>query len=73
MPLYNLGCKCGYADEKVVWPGEAIPNCPDCGEKLEIKYTSGPPMIKYKGEGGYPSRHKQWFNTTKRNHPKLND
>ena len=37
---------------------------------MDRKY-SNPPMIKIKGEGGYPSRRKQIRNTTSRNHPQL--
>ncbi len=70
MPLYDLWCECGYQDERVLGMNQTLPQCPECGDDLEIKY-SAPPMVKVKGEGGYPSRRRQIFNTTSRNHPPL--
>ncbi len=67
MPLYDLHCDCGYAEERIVYE---IPDCPQCGKKLGVKF----PLIAYvywKGEGGYPSRKRQVFNTTYRIHPEL--
>jgi hypothetical protein len=68
MPIQDLYCECGYADERVVYE---IPNCPQCARPLKVKF----PLIAYvkmKGEGGYPSRRRQIFNTTYRIHPDLN-
>ena len=78
-PLYDLRCECGYTTE-VLWCGyttevllgmkEKLPDCLECGKELERVY-SAPPMVKMKGEGGYPSRRRQVFNTTKNSKPQL--
>jgi len=69
MPVYDYKCsRCGAEIEAVQQMGNRPPVC--CGEEMDRKYTS-PPMIKMKGEGGYPSRRKQVFNTTVRKHPRL--
>ena len=70
MPLKDFVCECGYKDERIVGMNESSPHCPDCGEELQVHFCN-PPMVKMKGEGGYPSRRRQIFNTTKRYHPKL--
>lgn len=70
MPLYELICDCGKTEEKLLAIYEPIPACPDC-HKNRRKGFSGNTMVKIKGEGGYPSRRKQLFNTTQRNIPKL--
>ena len=70
MPRYDLNCGCGYTIERILGMSESYPDCPACGKQLQRVY-SAPPMIKMKGEGGYPARRKQVFNTTKTNHPKL--
>jgi putative FmdB family regulatory protein len=71
MPLYDLTCDyCGYEIEKLMGMKEPMPLCPTCKNGMRIQY-SAPPMVKYKGEGGYPSRKRQVFNTTSRNHPPL--
>ena len=70
MPLYDLKCRCGYAAEVLTEMDEIPSPCPRCGGKLERVY-SAPPMVKMKGEGGYPSRRRQVFNTTKNSKPKL--
>ena len=70
MPLYDLDCRCGYKDERICTMGLPLPDCPKCGQVLQIHY-SAPPMVKMKGEGGYPSRRRQVFNTTWRKHPEL--
>ena len=70
-PIYDLRCDCGFVEsDKFLWNTQELPKCPDCNERLKISYT-GSVMIKMKGEGGYPSRKKQVFNTTNRNHPPL--
>ena len=68
MALYDLHCACGYTDEAVLY-GD-IPECPKCGEEL-VKDFPLIAYVKMKGDGGYPSRRKQIFNTTYRKHPKL--
>ncbi len=70
MPLYDLRCECGYTEERLLRMFESLPNCPKCDKQMEMKFAA-PPMVKVKGEGGYPSRRRQIFNTTKRIHPKL--
>ena len=70
MPLYEWGCpKCNYTIE-AFQSTEIKLDCLKCGSPMERKFPSNI-MIKMKGEGGYPSRHKQVFNTTYRKHPKL--
>jgi len=71
MPLYDMTCKCGYLEERLLAMGQTddVP-CPRCGTIMTIRYAA-PPMVKMKGEGGYPSRKRQVFNTTKRDHPPL--
>lgn len=68
MPIYDLKCKCGYTTEKIVY--NKLPACPKCGSKLEKEFPLYA-YVRYKGEGGYPARKKMVFNTTYRNHPKL--
>ncbi len=69
MPLYDVVCpKCDYEKEVVLYNNSCL--CPDCGIPMKKQFPSGI-MVKMKGEGGYPSRHKQIFNTTYRKHPKL--
>ncbi len=70
MPLFDLECECGFKDERLLGMSESLPECPKCGRELYKKF-SNPPMIYWKGDGGYPSRHRQIFNTTYRIHPKL--
>ena len=70
MPLYDFYCDCGYSEEKLVGIYDLNPACPNCGKEL-IKKIGSNIMVKMKGEGGYPSRRKQIFNTTYRKHPKL--
>ncbi len=69
MPLYDVICPKCDREEEVVNYGDPI-TCPDCGAKM-VKKVSRNIRVKMKGEGGYPSRRKQIFNTTYRNHPKL--
>ena len=69
MPLYALKCpSCGCQSEVLQSRDEEV-IC-NCGSKMERIY-SNPPMIIIRGEGGYPSRRKQFRNTTSRNHPQL--
>ncbi len=70
MPLYDLYCDCGYNLEKLLGIYEPNPTCPNCGIVLK-KAVGHNIMVKMKGEGGYPSRRRQIFNTTQRIHPKL--
>jgi len=68
MALYDYKCsKCG--SEMEILNPVGVVRCP-CGNEMERKFTN-PPMVKIRGEGGYPSRRKQIRNTTSRNHPQL--
>ncbi|KKK60774.1 hypothetical protein LCGC14_3021020, partial [marine sediment metagenome] len=49
---------------------EANPICPNCSSTMHRAIGKNI-MVKMKGEGGYPSRRKQVFNTTMRKHPEL--
>ena len=71
MPLYDLTCPgCGYTEERLVRSYEPDAPCPKCDSKM-VKLPTLGIMVKMKGEGGYPSRRKQVFNTTMRKHPGL--
>jgi len=67
MPLYDFKCPGCGSEMEVLNKTEVI--C-ECGSQMERKF-SNPPMVKIRGEGGYPSRRKQVRNTTSRNHPQL--
>lgn len=69
MPLYDFYCDCGYKEERVVGMNDK-PTCPKCHQEM-VKRVGSNIMVMMKGEGGYPSRRKQIFNTTYRKHPKL--
>ncbi len=69
MPLFDFECTCGDKKEVYTYDLTKIVTC-DCGLLMERLYTNFP-MVKVKGEGGYPSRRKQIFNTTQRIHPEL--
>jgi len=69
MPLFDFECTCGKIKEVYTYDLNKVVTC-DCGLQMERQYT-GFPMVKMKGEGGYPSRRRQIFNTTSRNHPPL--
>ena len=69
MPLYDFGCSCGEAKEVYTYDLNKVVTC-KCGLHMERLYTDFP-MVKIKGEGGYPSRRKQVRNTTFRDHPPL--
>ena len=71
MPLFDYHCKeCGYDEEVLIGTQSRMVSCDECGARMTQKFP-GNQMIKMKGEGGYPSRKKQVFNTTLRNHPNL--
>ncbi len=70
MPLYDFYCDCGYEADRLVGIYEPNPICPTCGSTRK-KAVGSNIMVKMKGEGGYPSRRRQVFNTTKQNHPPL--
>lgn len=71
MPRYDYRCpNCGYTSEVLQWSLTEVIDCMKCGNEMIRLFPSGQ-MIKMKGEGGYPSRRKQIFNTTYRKHPKL--
>ncbi len=73
MPRYDYRCpNCGNETEVLQWSLTEKISCIQCGQEMERRFPSNI-MVKMKGEGGYPSRHKQIFNTTFRKHPKLND
>jgi predicted nucleic acid-binding Zn ribbon protein len=69
LPLYDFYCDCGNEIERVIGSYEPNPIC-SCGKEMRKKVGSNI-MVKMKGEGGYPSRRKQVFNTTYRKHPNL--
>jgi len=69
-PLYEFYCDCGYSKESLAGIYDPCPTCPDCHSTLK-KAVGSNIMVKMKGEGGYPSRRKQIFNTTLRKHPQL--
>jgi len=70
MPLYDYRCSgCGNETEIYRYDLGTV-SCEDCGNPMTRLFTA-PPMVKITGEGGYPSRRKQVFNTTHRNHPPL--
>jgi len=71
MPLYDLYCDCGHEEEGLLEMYEDNLVCPECGSVMSRAVGSNI-MVKMKGEGGYPSRRRQVFNTTSRNHPSLN-
>ena len=70
MPLFEFNCVCGYREEKILRFDDPNPACPNCEKEL-IKKMGSNIMIKMKGDGGYPSRRKQIFNTTFRKHPQI--
>ena len=70
MPLYEFRCDCGVSEERLVGIYDSNPTCPNC-EATMRKMVGSNIMVKMKGEGGFPSRRKQVFNTTYRIHPKL--
>ena len=70
-PLYDWICpECGYKTEVLQFSQTEVIHCIKCKAGMVRKFPSNI-MVKMKGEGGYPSRRKQVFNTTMRNHPKL--
>jgi len=61
MPLYDYQCeKCGSIVE-VLCVVEAEP--PQCCEQSMIRLPSFPALVKMKGEGGFPSKRKQYRGT----------
>ena len=69
-PLYDLYCDCGHEEETLLEMVEVNPACPKCGSIMS-RAVGKNIMVKMKGEGGYPARRKQIFNTTVRKHPEL--
>ncbi len=70
MPLYDFACpNCNMRDEFYVVDLDEIMTC-SCGTDMERRFP-GNQMVKMKGGGGYPSRQKQYRNTSKRIHPNL--
>jgi len=57
MPLYDYRCKNNHVSERVTNYESPFPVCPECGEPTE-RLPSTPAFVKFKGEGGYPSRRK---------------
>lgn len=70
MPLHDFYCDCGFRTERLLGIYDPNPVCTNCSNTLK-KVVGSNVMVKMKGEGGYPSRRKQIFNTTYRIHPKL--
>ena len=60
MPLYDFVCDVCELEVEILRSIDAVaPSCPKCGAEMRKKPTF-PAMVKMKGEGGYPSRRKQW-------------
>ena len=70
MPLYDFACPVHGGREEYIWFTDQTPPLCNCGKEMERLFP-GNQMIKMKGEGGYPSRRKQIFNTDKYHSPKL--
>lgn len=71
MPLFDFHCEVCDTREEVLMNNQGrFVSCEACGTKM-VQCFPGNQMIKMKGGGGYPSRQKQYRNTTKRFHPKL--
>jgi len=58
MPIYEYICECGCEVEEIQKMGSEAPVCPKCGVGM-IKKPTHPSMVKWKGEGGFPSLRKQ--------------
>jgi len=70
MPLYEFKCPdCGYEDEFLQRVLTAV-ECTECNAPMKLMVSLAP-MVKIKGEGGYPSRRRHIQNTTYRKHPPL--
>ena len=59
MPIFDFKCDCGNEIEKIQRVGAGVPTCSDCGGAMRRKY-SPIAMVKWKGEGGFPSLRKQF-------------
>lgn len=57
MPIYEYGCVCGSKSTEIQKIGADAPGCPSCGKGMTKRPTT-PAMIKWKGDGGYPSMRK---------------
>jgi predicted nucleic acid-binding Zn ribbon protein len=58
MPIYCFDCECGVTGvEKLMSMGAENPPCPRCGKTMR-KLPTFPAMVKWNGDGGYPSRRK---------------
>lgn len=63
MPIYEYQCgECKLTAEKFQKIGGEAPNCPECGVGMTKKPTHLA-MVKIKGEGGFPSRRREWRGT----------
>ena len=62
MPIYKFTCKCGREIEKICEMGGETPLCSKCGGRM-LKRLTFPAMVKVKGDGGYPSRRKEFRDT----------
>jgi len=62
MPIYEYRCECGYEVTELQVIGDEAPRCPQCGETM-LKKLTFPAMVKIKGEGGFPSRRKEFKDT----------
>ena len=56
MPIFDFDCDCGNELE-VIQVGIDAPTCPKCGGVMRRKF-SPIAMVKWKGEGGFPSLRK---------------
>jgi len=64
MPLYEYRCdKCGFTTEELQQIGSETPQCPQCGGVMQ-RVFSPIAMVKWKGEGGFPSLRKAHLGTS---------
>ena len=49
MPLYDLYCKCGYEEEKILKLDEEMPICPKCGHQMKKAVSTTTFILKGSG------------------------
>ena len=57
MPIYEYRCECGCEVTELQMIGSKAPTCQKCGGVMLRKF-SPIAMVKWKGEGGFPSLRK---------------
>ena len=57
MPIYDYLCSCGCVTTEIQKIGSNAPRCEKCGGVMRRRY-SPIAMVKWKGEGGFPSLRK---------------